>query len=202
MMTLWVWLLPASWMNTIFAYFRRMGALGLFLLGVGDSSFLFIPLSNDLLLIALVSSKRESWQWVIYSLAAALGSLVGVLLVDLVMRKAGEEGLEKFVGPQRLKRLKQKMEERGGWAVFFATLLPPPFPFTAIVMAASAFQTSRRGLLLAVFTGRFIRFSIVSLQSEYVEYFVYGFIIVAIIGSFLTLRKWLQARPQPAASAN
>ncbi|HEX5081937.1 MAG TPA: membrane-associated protein, partial [Blastocatellia bacterium] len=81
----------------IFAFFRRMGALGLFLLGVFDSSFLIFPFGNDLLLIALVSSERHPWWWVIYTIAAALGSVVGVTLVDLVMRKAGEEGLEKFV---------------------------------------------------------------------------------------------------------
>jgi membrane protein YqaA with SNARE-associated domain len=201
----------ATWARTVFAFFRRMGALGLFLLGVCDSSFLFIPLSNDLLLIALVSGERESWRWVMYTFAAALGSVVGVALVDLVMRRAGEEGLEKFVGPKRLGRLKGKMEKRGVWAVFFATLMPPPFPFTAVVAAASALQCARRGLFLAVFAGRLIRFAAESLlalyfgrrllsylRSDIVEYFVYGFIAVALVGSVLTARKWLRARPKRA----
>src|SRR5262245_1305340 len=102
----------------IFAFFRRMGALGLFLLGICDSSFLILPFGNDLLLIALVSSGRHPWRWVIYTIAAALGSVVGVALVDLVMRKAGEEGLEKFVSQKKLRRLKGKVEKRGAWAVF------------------------------------------------------------------------------------
>src|SRR5262245_25743996 len=108
-----------------------MGALGLFLLGVCDSSFLFLPFSNDLLLIALVSRDRNSWQWVIYSLAAALGSVVGVMLVDMVIRRAGREGLEQFVGLKKLERVQGKIESRGVWTVFLTTLLPPPFPFTA-----------------------------------------------------------------------
>ena len=204
-------LISSTWARAVFAFFRRIGALGLFLLGVFDSSFLFLPFGNDLLLIALVSSGREPWRWVIYALAAALGSVVGVALVDLVMRKAGEEGLEKFVGPKSLDRLKGKIEKRGVWAMFFAALLPPPFPFTAAVAAASALQVERRGMLTAVFVGRMVRFSAESLlalyfgrrvlhylRSEYVEYLVYGLIAVAVVGAFLTVRKLLRARPRRA----
>src|SRR4029434_3679144 len=95
-------IISSNWIQAGFAFFRKMGALGLFLLGVCDSSFLFLPFSNDFLLIALVSRGPNSWQWVSSPLAAALGSVVGVTLVDLVMRNAGKEGLEKFVGPKRL----------------------------------------------------------------------------------------------------
>jgi membrane protein YqaA with SNARE-associated domain len=150
-------LISSTWAHALFAFFRRIGALGLFLLGICDSSFLFLPFGNDLLLIALVSGGRHPWRWVIYTLAAALGSVVGVALLDLVMRKAGEEGLEKFVGPKRLEKLKGKIEKRGVWAVFFAALLPPPFPFTAAAAAASALQMARRGMLTAVFAGRLVR---------------------------------------------
>jgi len=200
-------LISSTWARAVFAFFRRIGALGLFLLGVFDSSFLFLPFGNDLLLIALVSSGREPWRWVIYTLAAALGSVVGVALVDLVMRKAGEEGLEKFVGPKSLDRLKGKIEKRGVWAMFFAALLPPPFPFTAAVAAASALQLARRGMLTAVFAGRLVRFTAESLlalyfgrrllhylRSDYDEYLVYGLITVAVVGALLSVRKWLRAR--------
>jgi membrane protein YqaA with SNARE-associated domain len=204
-------LISSTWARAVFAFFRRIGALGLFLLGVFDSSFLFLPFGNDLLLIALVSSEEEPWRWVIYTLAAALGSVVGVALVDLVMRKAGEEGLEKFVGPKSLDRLKGKIEKRGVWAMFFAALLPPPFPFTAAVAAASALQLARREMLTAVFAGRLVRFTAESLlalyfgrrllrylRSDYVEYLVYGLIIVAVVGALLSVRKWLPARPRPS----
>jgi len=184
-----------------------MGVLGLFLLGVCDSSFLFLPFSNDLLLIALVIRGRNSWQWVIYAFAAALGSVVGVTLVDMVMRKAGKEGLEKFVGPRRLERVQEKIESSGVWTVFLATLLPPPFPFTAAIAAASALQIARRKMLSVVFAGRLVRYTLESLlalyfgrrlfryiRSEYVDYFVYSLIVLAVIGTVLTVRKWLQTR--------
>jgi len=204
-------LISSTWARAVFAFFRRIGALGLFLLGVFDSSFLFLPFGNDLLLIALVSRGREPWRWVIYALAAALGSVVGVALVDLVMRKAGEEGLEKFVGPKSLDRLKGKIEKSGVWAMFFAALLPPPFPFTAAVAAASALQLARREMLTAVFAGRLVRYTAESLlalyfgrrllhylRSDFVEYLVYGLITVAVVGALLSVRKWLRARPRPS----
>ena len=205
-------LISSTWGRAVLAFFLRMGALGLFLLGVCDSSFLFFPFGNDLLLIALFSSGRHPWRWVMYTLAAALGSVVGVVLVDMIMRKAGEEGLEKFVGAKRMDGLKRKFEKRGVWAVFFAALLPPPFPFTAAIAAASALQMARRGMLTAVFAGRMVRFTAVSLlalyfgrrllyflRSDYVEYLVYGLIAVALVGGFFTVRKWLRARPRRAS---
>jgi membrane protein YqaA with SNARE-associated domain len=200
-------IISSTWVREGFAFFRRMGVLGLFLLGVCDSSFLFLPFSNDLLLIALVSRGRNPWQWMIYSLAAAFGSVVGVTLVDMVMRKAGKEGLEKFVGPKRLERVQGKIESRGVWTVFLATLLPPPFPFTAAIAAASALQMARRKMLAAVFAGRLVRYTAESLlalylgrrllryiRSEVVDYFVYGLIVLALVGTILTVRKWLQTR--------
>jgi membrane protein YqaA with SNARE-associated domain len=204
-------LIFSTWARSVLTFFRRMGVLGLFLLGVGDSSFLFLPFGNDLLLIALVSNDQGPWRWVIYTLAAALGSVVGSALVDLVMRKVGKEGAEQFVGSKKLERLKGKIEKRGVWAVFFAALLPPPFPFTAVIAAASALQVERQGMLTAVFVGRMVRFTAESLlalyfgrrllhylRSEYVEYFVYGLIAVAVVGAFLTVRKLLRARPRRA----
>jgi membrane protein YqaA with SNARE-associated domain len=203
-------LFAGSWGYSVFAFFRRLGAGGLFLLGILDSSFLFLPFGNDVLLIALVSSNREGPKWILYVLMSSLGSVIGVLLIDLMMRKAGEQGLEKFVKPKKIESLKHKMEKRAGWVIFWATLMPPPFPFTAVVMTAAALQFSRKKILLAVFVGRFIRFTLESLlaiyfgrqvlkfmSSEVVEYFVYGFLIMAVVGSVYSIRKWVTSRKSP-----
>jgi membrane protein YqaA with SNARE-associated domain len=188
-----------------------MGAAGLFLVGIGDSSFLFLPLSNDILLIAIVSSGSGTWRWVISPIAAAIGSTVGVLLLDLILRNAGEERLERFIGSDKLERLRKKTEKHGVWAVFLATLMPPPFPFTPVIAAASALQSPRREMLIAVFLGRLIRYTAESLlalrfgrqvlrllRSNPFEYFAYGFIVMALIGSILTIRKWRRTRDRPA----
>ncbi|HUE83104.1 MAG TPA: hypothetical protein VMM84_13395 [Pyrinomonadaceae bacterium] len=72
-------------------------------------------------------------------------------------------------------------------------------------MTASALQSPRRQLLGAVFAGRLVRFTIEALlalyfgrriisylNSDLVEYFVYGFIIVAIVGSVFSVKKWIR----------
>jgi membrane protein YqaA with SNARE-associated domain len=205
-------LLAGSWAYSIFTFFRKLGGFGLLLMGILDSSFLFLPFGNDLLLIALVSADRDGWSWIFYVLMSAIGSVLGVLLVDLVMRKAGEQGLEKFVKPDKVKRLKRKMEEKAGWVVFFATMIPPPFPFTAVVLTASALQCSRKKILLAVFFGRLLRFTAEAmlaiffgrqvlklLNSDVLEYMVYGFLAIAIVGSFFSIRKWVGGRRRPPA---
>lgn len=170
-----------------------------------DSSFLVLPFGNDLLLIALVSSNRESLIWIVYVLVSSAGSVLGVFVIDLLMRKAGEKGLERFVKPQRLERLKKKLENKLGITVLVATLLPPPFPFTPVIMTASALQCSRQKLLGAVFVGRIIRYTaeailalyfgrqvIAYFNSDVVSYIVYGLIAVAIVLSTLSLLRWFR----------
>jgi uncharacterized membrane protein YdjX (TVP38/TMEM64 family) len=131
--------------------------------------------------------------------------VVGVFIVDLIMRKAGESGLERFVSQQRIEKLKAKLENKAGVTVFVATLIPPPFPFTPVVMTASALQSPRGKLLIAVFLGRLVRFGIEAvlalyfgrqliafMNSDVVTYFVYALIGVAVILSALSLLKWLK----------
>ena len=197
--------LNSSWAYSVFQFFRRLGPIGLLLLGVLDSSFLFLPFGNDFLLIALVSANREGWYWLFLVLVSAIGSVVGVLLLDVMMRKAGEEGLKRFLKPKQIDKLRKKMKKNTGWAVFTATLIPPPFPFTPVVMAAAALQCSRKILLSSVFFGRLVRFSVEAvlalyfgrqvlkfMESSVIDYFVYGFIVIALIGSTLSIMKWLR----------
>jgi membrane protein YqaA with SNARE-associated domain len=198
-------LLFASTTTTILRFFRRMGFFGLFLLSALDSSFLVLPFGNDLLLVALISSDRDSPIWIGYVIVSAIGSVVGVFVIDLIMRKTGEKGLERFLSPKKIEKLKAKMENKAGVSVFLATLIPPPFPFTPAVMTASALQCPKAKLLGAVFVGRLLRFGIVAVlalyfgrqviafvNSDVVSYVVYALIAIAIIGSTLSLLRWFK----------
>jgi membrane protein YqaA with SNARE-associated domain len=188
-------------------FFLRLGIFGLFLLSALDSSFLVLPFGNDVLLIALVSSDRSSLKWIGYVVVSAIGSIVGVFVIDLIMRKAGEKGLEHFVSAQKIEKFKAKMENKAGITVFVATLLPPPFPFTPVVMTASALQTPKAKLLGAVFAGRLVRCTVEALlalyfgrkliayiNSDVVTYFVYGMIAVAAVLSTLSIITWLRRK--------
>jgi membrane protein YqaA with SNARE-associated domain len=198
-------LLAISATRWVFRFFRRMGIFGLFLMSALDSSFLVLPFGNDLLLIALISSDRYSPAWIAYVITSALGSLVGVFIVDLLMRKTGEKGLERFLSPRRIEQLKSKLENKAGVTVFLATLMPPPFPFTPAVMTASALQAPRKTLFTAVFLGRMVRFGIEAvlalyfgrqiiayINSEVIAYIVYALIAIAVVASTFSLMRWLR----------
>jgi membrane protein YqaA with SNARE-associated domain len=182
-----------------------MGIFGLLLMSVLDSSFLVLPFGNDLLLIALVSANDEGATWIAYVLMSAIGSVIGVFMIDSLMRKAGEKGLERFISRKRIEQLKSKIENKAFITVFLATLIPPPFPFTPAVMTASALQAPRGQLLGAVFVGRLVRFGVEAIlalyfgrqviafiNSDVVSYVVYALIAIAIVLSTLSLMRWLK----------
>jgi membrane protein YqaA with SNARE-associated domain len=192
---------------TLFRFFRRMGVFGIFLFSVLDSSFLVLPFGNDLLLIGLTSSDKSYIGWVSYVVAAAVGSVLGVLLVDFPARAAGEKGLRRFVRERTLSELKTKMAKRAGATILITSLLPPPFPFTPVMMTASAFQYPRVKLLGNVFVGRLIRYTIEGIlalyfgrkliryiNSDWFGYVVYGLIAIAVVASVISALKWFSKR--------
>ena len=191
--------------RAVLRFFRRLGIFGLFILSALDSSFLVLPFGNDLLLIALTSSRRNSLIWIAYVVVSAIGSVAGVLVVDLLMRKAGEKGLERFISAERVQQLKSKIENKAFITVFLATLMPPPFPFTPAVMTASALQLPRKKLFGAVFVGRLLRFGIEAvlalyfgrqliayINSDVLTYIVYALIVIGVVASTFSLIRWFK----------
>ena len=194
----------------VFVYLIHLGFLGPLVLGVLDSSFLFLPFGNDFLLVVLTSRDRPHLP--LYVISASLGSTIGVLLLDLVCRKGGQEGLKRMMSRKRFDYLKKKMAERSTLAVVIACLAPPPFPFTLVVAAASAFQYARSRLLAVVFFSRALRFTLLGLlalwlgrhvlriiQSEEFIWVMIGFIAICIAGSTVQVFRWIQrSRLAPA----
>ena len=188
--------------------FISFGAFGLIILGVLDSSFFFLPFGNDLLLIILVA--RDHSRAPLYAAAATSGSVAGVFLLNLVMRKEGEEGLERFVSPKRVESLKARARRRAGTALFIACIAPPPFPFTAVVATASVLQYPRRRLLAVVAASRFVRFIILSvaaiavgrrvmafINSKSFVWFMGGFSVMYVVGSVISVVRWIRrTRPK------
>lgn len=195
-------LIAPSLARTIIGLFVRLGLFGPFLVEALNTSFFYVPLANEFLLFALISADGGERWWPVYALMGAAGSVAGAFVLDLVMRRAGEKGIERLVRPARFARLKERLESRAGRVIFIAAALPPPFPFRVTLMAASALQSPRGRLLAAVFFGRALRFAAESLlilylgrkflrymNSDAVEYAVYIFTAVAIVGSVYTIHK-------------
>jgi membrane protein YqaA with SNARE-associated domain len=58
----------------------------------------------------------------------------------------------------RFERIRQSFDRHEFWALMVPSMLPPPFPFKAVVLAASAFEMNFWHFLLAIFLGRLLRF--------------------------------------------
>ena len=80
-------------------------------------------------------------------------------LSDLpVAEKGGQETLEKKVGKPRAEKLYKQFEKHGFMTVFTGAILPPPFPFTSVLMAAGVMQCPRKKFFSALTAGRALRF--------------------------------------------
>jgi membrane protein YqaA with SNARE-associated domain len=191
----------AAW---LFAFVLKHGGPGLLILGILDSSFLFAPWGNDLLVVAMTARNPHGASMIYYAAMSAAGSVVGCLLIDITLRPLGAEGLEKHLPAKRLKRVQTKVRNNAGKALAIASLVPPPFPFTAFVMAAAALQYSRRRLLAVVGVSRMVRFTILGLlalrfgpsilkwlKSPTVQAFLIGLIIFCTVGSVLSVYGWI-----------
>ncbi len=193
-----------SWARSLIGFFITLGLFGPFLLEALDSSFFYVPLANELLLFALIHGGGESarWMWAAYALAGAAGTVAGVALLDLVMRRVGASGVERVAGRRRFEKLKKKLERHTGRVVFVASMLPPPFPFRFTMMTASALQCARPRMLAAGFAGRAVRFAAEALlilyfgrrfldfmNSDAFSYVVYALTLVAVAGSAFTIYR-------------
>ncbi|MFL6351123.1 MAG: hypothetical protein ACJ74Z_04625 [Bryobacteraceae bacterium] len=181
----------------------RLGYFGPLVMGVLDSSFLFLPFGNDLLVVGLVARHHQGL--IVYVLAAATGSILGVLLLDLVARKAGEQGIQKVAGPKRFEYLKRKIGEKGGRALALGCLAPPPFPFTMVVATNSALGYPRFRLLWIVWLARAFRFTVIGLlavrfgpailriaNSPAFKWSMVGFIVLCTVGSVISITNWVR----------
>ena len=199
----------------LYLFFAHLGGFGLLAFAFMDSSlFLFLPLGNDLLFVAMTARNHKLMPY--YAAMATIGSLLGCLTVDALSRKGGEKGLEKTVSRRYLPFVKKSIQKRAAWAVALASLMPPPFPFTAFVAAAAAFQYPRwklftvisasrsarfliEGILSIIFGRRLIRWA----RSPVLEYFVIALIIATVIGSIIVVIGWVRRGKrlsiQPAA---
>jgi membrane protein YqaA with SNARE-associated domain len=190
--------------HSLLIWFIHFGIVGPFLLGVLDSSFLFLPLGNDLLVVVLVA--RERHQLPLLVATATLGSTAGVLLLDLVMRRGGEQGIRRFLDRRRFENLRKRIAERAGVALILACVAPPPFPFTLTVAAASALQYPRPQLLSIVAVCRAVRFLILGLlalrfgphiiriiRTSAFEWFMGGLVAFCLAGSAFQIARWIRS---------
>ena len=191
-----------TYLRHLFHLAFRAGALGLFTVGVLDSSFLMLPLGNDFLLLGL--SARYPARVPLYVISATIGSICGVLLTLWLSRKAGDRLTKGRQGRAR-KYVEKQTKEKAGWALTLGSLMPPPFPFTIFVAAAGALKVPLKKVLPFVGAGRLLRFTIEGLlaihygrwilslaRSPVLRDFAIGMIVIAVAGSAYSIYGWVK----------
>lgn len=137
------------------AFALGLGAPGLFLVALLDSSFISLPEIVDILLVWMTT--RHKSLMVVYAAAATLGSILGSLVVYIIGRK-GDQFIAKRVSADRIERTLGAFRRFGVMAVMIPSMLPPPMPFKPFVLLAGAAGISTSRFIMAVGLGRGIRY--------------------------------------------
>jgi membrane protein YqaA with SNARE-associated domain len=145
----------SGWKQKIVAFAGALGAPGLFLISFLDSSVLTFPVINDLLLIELC--MQHPTRMPLYAAMAALGSVLGCVLLYFLAKKGGEAFFQKKAGA-RGDAIRHWVERNGFGGMLIAALLPPPTPFKIFVFAAGVFQVPLWSFTSAIGLARAIRY--------------------------------------------
>jgi membrane protein YqaA with SNARE-associated domain len=143
------------WMQKIGGFAGGLGAPGLLLISFLDSSVLTFPIINDGLLIDL--TIKNPARMPLYAFMAALGSVLGCVLLYFIAEKGGEALFHKHAGA-RAQAIRHWVVHNGFWGMLFAALLPPPTPFKVFVVAAGVFEVRLASFASAVSLARLIRY--------------------------------------------
>ena len=145
----------SGWKQKVVAFATGLGAPGLFLISFLDSSVLTFPVINDLLLIEL-SIERPA-RMPLYAFMAALGSVLGCVVLYFIAEKGGEAFFHKKAG-DRAHAIRHWVERNGFVGMLVAALLPPPTPFKVFVFAAGVFEVPLLSFTSAISLARLLRY--------------------------------------------
>jgi membrane protein YqaA with SNARE-associated domain len=188
-------------LQALIHFFFALGGAGLVLLGILDSSFLMLPLGNDLLLVALTASNPDRMYY--YAIMATIGSTVGVIFCHYVCSRMGEKALGKKT--RQIAYVERKVEKYGGLAIGFAALAPPGFPFTPFIVVPSVLHYPVKKMAAIIFGCRLVRFLVEGslarvygrhllrmAKSPVVTDVVLVIMVISLVGSAISIWGWVK----------
>ena len=136
-------------------YLVAYGMFGLFAIALLDSALIPMAGGPDAVLL-LLTTARPSW-WIIYAVAATIGSTAGCVILYYISQRTGRRALARF-SESKQARVKELIDRYDVLSVLVASLLPPPFPFKLFVVTAGVFRLSILRFIIAVAVGRMFRY--------------------------------------------
>jgi membrane protein YqaA with SNARE-associated domain len=155
------WLLKSKFLLKYHQWATALGSLGawgVLIVAALDASAFGIPM-DPLIAGFVYANPHRAW---LYCLAGALGSAAGSLIPYGLGRAGGELFLLKRIDQARLERIRDRFEKRQFLAIMLPAILPPPAPFKLLVFSAGVFEMKVRQFVLAIITGRLLRFGILA----------------------------------------
>lgn len=148
-----------KWSVLVLGVLKPLGIWGVLGFAAVDAAFLGMPLDA----IVAGYSYSDPRRFLLYAAMGAAGSALGSIVIYLIGYKGGEVLLVKRIGQQRFDRIKASFERHEFLAIMLPSMLPPPTPFKLFVLSAGVAEMRFGHFLAAIFFGRLIRFSLVSL---------------------------------------
>jgi membrane protein YqaA with SNARE-associated domain len=138
---------------------KPLGFWGVGAVAVLDSSS--IPVPMDLIVAGYAWS--DAHRFYLYVLMASIGSAIGGLVPYWIGRAGGEIFLMKRIDRDRYEKMRDRFEKQEFLALMIPSMMPPPTPWKMFVFAAGVFEMRTLSFMVAVFAGRVVRFTVVSL---------------------------------------
>jgi len=138
---------------------KPLGAWGVFVIAGLDAAALGLPM--DVVVAGYVYQNRA--RFLLYVLMASAGSALGSIVLYLVGYTGGEAVLRKRISAERFDKLHRAFDQHPFWSLMVPAMLPPPTPFKLFVLAAALSEMQFSHFLLAIFSGRFVRFLVLAL---------------------------------------
>jgi membrane protein YqaA with SNARE-associated domain len=135
-----------------------VAAPSMILIGALDSSLLSLPEINDYLVVMRCAKQPSAVFY--FPLFAALGSVLGCMLLYTIMRRGGQALLRRRFRTEHLERVERAYARFGFLALAVPALLPPPMPFKIFVATAGALEYPRWRFMMTILIARSLRYYI------------------------------------------
>lgn len=151
-----------------------IAAPAMVVIGALDSSLLSLPEINDYLVVMRCYSDPKAAFY--FPLFAALGSVIGCMLLYVIMQRGGQAILRKRFRADHIERVERAYARYGFLTLAIPALLPPPMPFKIFVATAGALEYPRWRFMITIMIARSLRYYIEGTLAVYYGKHVLEFI--------------------------
>ena len=170
------WLIPIGrWLERyVIALPVYYAAPAMILIGALDSSLLSLPEINDYLVVGRCIKQPSAVFY--FPMFAAIGSVLGCLLLYTIMRRGGQALLRRRFKRENIEKVERAYARYGFLAIAIPALLPPPMPFKIFVATAGTLEYPRWKFLVTVMIARAFRYYVEGILAVYYGRRVLSFI--------------------------